>query len=59
MKGNPLEDFGNLCHQAGIMVRGVWYARAELDEMVEAIRAGNHRLIPALNAARRRASALD
>jgi len=40
MKGNPLEDFGELCHQAGVMVRGVWYARAELNEMVEAFRAG-------------------
>lgn len=37
LDANPLEDVANLTMRAGVMVRGRWIARAELDEMLEKI----------------------
>lgn len=34
---NPLEDITHLKSLSGVMVRGTWYARADLDERLEAI----------------------
>jgi len=37
LEGNPLEDIANTRKIAGTMVRGRWYARADLDLMLEAV----------------------
>ncbi len=39
VSGNPLEDFEPLRRPTGVMVRGVWFDRASLDEGLERIRA--------------------
>jgi imidazolonepropionase-like amidohydrolase len=38
-RGNPLDDVGVLARPAGVMVRGRWLDRAELDRRLEAIAA--------------------
>ena len=37
LEGNPLEDIANTRQIAGTMVRGRWYARADLDIMLEEV----------------------
>lgn len=39
MKGNPLEDVGHLQRPDGVMLRGRWLVRDELDQGLEAIAA--------------------
>ena len=36
---NPLEDLGNLADRTGVMVRGTWVTRAEIDEGLETLAA--------------------
>jgi imidazolonepropionase-like amidohydrolase len=36
---NPLEDIGNIRDQLGVMARGRWFTREELDGMVERLAA--------------------
>jgi imidazolonepropionase-like amidohydrolase len=43
LDADPLEDAANLERIAGVMVRGRWVPRAELDERLEAIRAEHWR----------------
>jgi hypothetical protein len=37
LEGNPLEDITNTRQIAGVMVRGRWYSRADLDLMLEEV----------------------
>jgi hypothetical protein len=37
LEANPLEDIANARQVAGTMVRGRWYARADLDRMLEMV----------------------
>ena len=39
VEGNPLKDLDVLRRPVGVMARGVWLSRAELDRRLEAIRA--------------------
>jgi cytosine/adenosine deaminase-related metal-dependent hydrolase len=39
LEGNPLEDIANTRQIAGVMVRGRWYSREDLDLMLEAVAA--------------------
>jgi|GEM_PF-5510763 len=32
---NPLDDFSNVSKIACVMVNGMWFSRADLDEMLE------------------------
>ncbi|MCK6542653.1 amidohydrolase family protein [bacterium] len=34
LNGNPLEDIGSIADHNGVMIRGVWYSREKLDEML-------------------------
>lgn len=36
---NPLEDVAHIAHHAGVMVRGKWYSRADIDKRLAAIEA--------------------
>jgi imidazolonepropionase-like amidohydrolase len=40
VEGNPLEDISYLANRAGVMIRGEWLSREELDEGFEAIAEG-------------------
>jgi imidazolonepropionase-like amidohydrolase len=40
VEGNPLEDIANLGNRAGVMIRGEWLSREELDEGLGAIAEG-------------------
>ena len=37
LEANPLEDIANTRQIVGVMVRGRWYSRADLDIMLEAV----------------------
>jgi imidazolonepropionase-like amidohydrolase len=37
LEGNPIEDIGNVRRQAGVMLRGQWLDRAELDRRLAAL----------------------
>jgi adenine deaminase len=37
LEGNPLDDIANTRQIAGVMVRGRWYSRADLDIMLEKV----------------------
>ena len=37
LEGNPLEDIANTQKRAGVMVRGRWFAQAELDKWLDGI----------------------
>lgn len=39
--GNPLEDLNNLKHPQGVMVRGMWFSREEIDQKLADIAARN------------------
>lgn len=39
MQGNPLEDLSGITQANGVMLRGTWYSRAELDALLADIRA--------------------
>ena len=41
LAGNPLEDIDHLEQRAGVMVRGVWYDQADLEERLNRKRAAN------------------
>jgi imidazolonepropionase-like amidohydrolase len=38
LEANPLEDIGNAQTIIGVMLRGQWFSRTELDEALERIR---------------------
>ncbi len=38
LEGNPLDDLNHLMNLKGVMVRGTWLPKEELDKMVEAIK---------------------
>ncbi len=40
LKGNPLEDIGNIARQAGVMVNGRWLSEQEINKRLAAIAAG-------------------
>ena len=40
VRGNPLQDLRALEHPNGVMVRGRWFPRRELDEMLKSLAAG-------------------
>ena len=40
LRGNPLEDIGNVATIEGVMVAGRWLPRAEIDRRLEAVAAG-------------------
>ncbi|HZW56009.1 MAG TPA: amidohydrolase family protein [Nitrososphaerales archaeon] len=37
LESNPLEDVGNISNPLGVMLRGKWYSREQLREMLEAL----------------------
>jgi imidazolonepropionase-like amidohydrolase len=37
LDANPLEDIGNVRRSAGVMVRGQWLDRAEIDRRLSAL----------------------
>ena len=43
LEGNPLEDVSNAARIAGVMLRGRWLPRAELDRRMEDLAAGYSR----------------
>jgi hypothetical protein len=43
LEANPLEDVANVARISGVMVRGRWYSRADLDEGLLAIQAKHQR----------------
>lgn len=45
LDANPLENIGNTRRINGVMVRGVWHARAELDARAAALKADYARMI--------------
>ena len=40
LKGNPLDDIGNVARQAGVMVRGQWLSEQEIAKRLDQIAAG-------------------
>lgn len=40
LDANPLQDIGNVWHNAGVMIRGRWLSRATLDRRLQALAAG-------------------
>jgi imidazolonepropionase-like amidohydrolase len=41
LEANPLKDVANTAHRAGVMVRGKWLPKAEIQRRLAAIAAGN------------------
>jgi imidazolonepropionase-like amidohydrolase len=39
LKGNPLEDIGNVARQAGVMVAGRWFSEDEIAKRLDDIAA--------------------
>jgi len=35
VEGNPLEDVTNASRRSGVMLRGRWFSRADIDQMLE------------------------
>jgi uncharacterized protein len=53
LDGNPLEDVANVRKQAGVMLRGRWFAHSEVQRILQNIRdlPGNYRVSPEKRAA--------
>ena len=50
LDGNPLENIANTQHISGVMVRGRWFDRADLDTMLELVAADNNKIRSTQNA---------